>query len=249
MAKRLSDPTAADYSELLAAFREVPDPAYAQDAAQRFVEALFERFGASLVLLRLFLTVRYDRLPQEERRFVDGRGRDTNTSHLIHGGTPVFTLLGTRGERQEWNDRTSSSHFRCIPLASTAFVSSLSMLSRQLESVGLDLEMIDDWEKRITATGRADRYCGRLYIRDAAIDRDSHGRMIVPKQDFVAAHGVKSVFGFGSGYGNYPSLATLFAFANEELTEHALEPFTDLLEAFVSSTGALVGEERFFAEN
>lgn len=249
MAQRLSDSTTADYEELLATLQKAAVPGCAQDAAQKFVEVIFEQFSESLVLLRLFITVRYDRLPLEDRLFVDGRGRATNTSQLIHGATPVFTLLGSRGERPEWNDRTASSHFRCIPLASTAFVSALSMLSRQFESVGLDLAIIDDWETKVAAFGRGDQFRGRLYIRDAAIDRDVQGRMIVPKQDFVAANGVKSVFGFGSGYGNYPSLVTLFAFTREELAEHALEPFTDLLKAFVASTATLVGKELFFAGN
>lgn len=249
MAQRLSDATTADYEELLAALRKVAVPGCAQNAAQQFVEVIFERFSESMVLLRMFITVRYDLLPLEDRLFVDGRGRDTSTSHLINGATPVFTLLGSRGERPEWNDRTASSHFRCIPLASTAFVSSLSMLSRQFESVGLDLGIIDDWEAKIAATGRGDLFRGMLYIRDAAIDRDLQGRMIVPKQDFVAANGVKSVFGFGSGYENYPSLVTLFAFTREELAEHALEPFADLLKAFVASTETLAGKELFFAGN
>lgn len=249
MAQRLSDSTTADYEELLATLRKVAVPGSAQDAAQQFVEVIFEQFSESLVMLRLFITVRYDRLPLEDRLFVDERGRATNTSHLIHGATPVFTLLGSRGERPEWNDRTASSHFRCIPLSSTAFVSSLSMLSRQFESVGLDLAIIDDWETKVAALGRGDQFRGTLYIRDASIDRDLQGRMIVPKQDFVAANGVKSVFGFGSGYENHPSLVTLFAFIREELAERALEPFTDLLKAFVASTETLVAKELFFAVN
>ena len=246
MAKRLSDPTAPDYDELLEEISGVAACACTQDAAQQLVEAIIRRFSDSLVLLRLFITLRYDQLPQEDRLFVDGRGRATNTAHLIHDATPVFTLLGTRGERPEWNDRTASSHFRCIPLASTAFISSLSMLSRQFESVGLDLELIDSWETKVAAMGRADQYRGMLYIRDAAIDRDSQGRMIVPKQDFVAASGVKSVFGFGSGYRTYPSLVTLFAFTNKELAPQALEPCTDLLERFIAATETLAGRERFF---
>ncbi|KAF0215946.1 MAG: hypothetical protein FD174_3956 [Geobacteraceae bacterium] len=245
MAKRLSDVTCADYEALQAGMGEIADCSSVQEAAQRFVDRVYERFCGSLVLLRLFITVRYDALSQEDRLFVDGRGQATNTSQLIHGATPIFTLLGTRGKRPEWNDRRASAHFRCIPLASTAFIASLSMLSRQFESVGFDLGLIDSWETKVASTGRADRYRGMLYIGDAGIDRDGQGRMIVPKQDFVAASGIKTTLGFGSGYTCHPTMVTLFAFTNEIIERSAVEPLTNLLEGFVSSTESLVGQGRF----
>lgn len=246
MVKRMSGAAAADFEELQQEMQGIAGCVCAQEAAQMLVERLYGRFSDSLVLLRLFMTIPYAELPEEDRRFVDGRGRDTNTSHLINGATPIFTLLGSRGEMAAWNDRRSSSHFRCIPLASTAFVSSLSMLSRQFGSVGLDLGLIDAWETKVVSTGRADQFRGMLHIRDAGIDRDVQGRMIVPKQEFVGAHGVKSVFGFGSGYARHPTLVTLFAFTNETVERSAVEPFTNLLEAFIASTESLVGRGHFF---
>lgn len=246
MTQRLLAAATADYGELQEEMRWITDCSCVQEAAQRFVEMLYGRFSDSLVLLRLFVTPRYDELPDEDRLFVDERGRATNTSHLIHAATPIFTLLGTRGARPEWNDRRASAHFRCIPLASTVFVASLSMLSRQFESVGLDLGLIDDWESTVASVGRADHFRGVLHIRDAAADRDSQGRMIVPKQDFVAAYGVKSVFGFGSGYVSRPVLVTLFAFTREELAEDAPALLTDMLEQFTASTDVLARQGRFF---
>lgn len=246
MMKRMSEAAVADFEELQQEMQGVAGCVCAQETAQMLVERLYGRFSDSLVLLRLFMTIPYAELPEEDRRFVDGRGRDTNTSHLINGATPIFTLLGSRGEMAAWNDRRASSHFRCIPLASTAFVSSLSMLSRQFESVGLDLGLIDVWETKVVSIGCADQYRGVLYIRDAGIDRDVQGRMVVPKQEFVGANGVKSVFGFGSGYARHPTLVTLFAFTNETVERSAVEPFTNLLEAFISSTELLVGQGRFF---
>jgi hypothetical protein len=240
MAKRLSEATKVDYEELLKETQGIAGCSCAQDAAQRFVELLYERFSTSLVLLRLFITVRYDELPEEDRLFVDGRGQATNTSHLIHGATPVFTLLGTRGNMPEWNDRRNSQHFRCIPLASTAFIASLSMLSKQFESVGFDLGLIDDWEAKVTATGRADRYRGMLYVGDSATERDPQGRMVVPKQEFVAASGVKSSLGFGSGYAGHPTLVTMFAFTNETIERPIVEPMMTLLDGFTAVTENLV---------
>ncbi len=246
MTRRLSDATPADYDVLLEEMRRLAAGSCVQETAQEFVDRLYGRFGDSLVLLRLFITLPCDRLPEEDRRFVDRRGRDTHTSRLIHGATPIFTLLGTRGRKPEWNDRRASTHFRCIPLASTAFVASLSMLSRQLESVGFDLGLIDAWETKVASSRGADRYRGMLHIGDAGADRDGQGRMVVPRQEFVVENGVKSVFGLGSGYPAYPSLVTLFAFTDEELAPDALAPCAGLLEHFITSTASLVGQERFF---
>jgi len=246
MMKRLSDATTADYKKLLSEMGEIAGCSCVQAAAQSFVELIYGRFSGSLVLLRLFITLRYDQLPEEDRLFVDGRGRDTNTSHCIHGATPIFTLLGSRGMRPEWNDRRTSSHFRCIPLASTRFVASLSMLSRQFENVGFDLGLIDDWKTKVVSAGRADKYQGMLYIGDAGIDRDSQGRMIVPKQEFVADSGVKTTLGFGSGYAGHPALVTLFAFTNETVEKPAVEPMAALLDGYIGITERLVEAANFF---
>lgn len=245
MTKRLTEATAADYEELEAEVGAIMASSCTVSAG-RFVAGLYERFSDSLVLLRLFITLRYDQLPAEDRLFVARRGEETKTSLLLHAATPIFTLLGTRGQRPEWNERSASSHFRCIPLVSTAFVSSLSMLSRQFESVGFDLGLIDAWEREVVVTGSAERYRGILYIHDAGVDRDAQGRMIVPKQDFVAAAGVKTTLGFGSGYADHPTMVTLFAFTNEGIERSAVEPISKLLEGFIASTAALVREGRFF---
>jgi len=247
MSKRLSEATVADFEEMLQDMGGMGGCACAQEAAQMLVDRVYGQFSASLVLLRLFVTVRYDKLPEEDRLFVDRRGRETNTSHLIHGATPIFTLLGTRGERPEWNDRRASSHFRCIPLASTAFVASLSMLSRQFESVGFDLALVDDWETKVASTGRADQFRGMLYIGDAGKDRDMQGRMIVPKQEFVAASGVRTTLGFGSGYTGHPTLVTLFAFTNETFERSAAEPMAALLEVYLGATERLVAVGSVFS--
>jgi hypothetical protein len=70
--------------------------------------------------------------------------------------------------------------------------------------------------------------------------------MIVPKQEFVAASGVKTTLGFGSGYAGHPTLVTLFAFTNETLKRPAVEPLAHVLEAFISSTEEMVANDRFF---
>jgi hypothetical protein len=246
MTKCLSKATVSDYERLLEEMQEITNCAFVQESAQKFMDRVYEHFSASLVLVRLFLTVRYDQLPEEDRLFVDERGRQINSSHLIHDATPIFTQFGTRGSRPEWNNRRDSSFFRCIPLVSTSFVSSLSMLSKQFESVEFDLGLIDAWQAKVVSSGHADQYRGLLYIKDAGTAMDSKGRMIVPKQEFVTANNVKTTLGFGSGYAIHPTLATVFAFTNETIELPVVEQFSNLLEKFISSTESLVSRGQFF---
>lgn len=249
MGKRLTEAVDADYEESLEEIRRLACCNSAEEVAQRFVDVIYEQFCDSLVLLRLFITMRYDHLPEEDRLFVDGRGQATSTSHLIHGATPIFTLLGTRGKRPEWNDRRASSHFRCIPLASTEFVASLSMLSRQFESVGFDLGLIDAWEAKVVSKGRADQYRGMLYVGDSATERDLQGRLVVPKQDFVTTSGVKTTLGFGNGYAVCPTLVTLFAFTNEYVEPDVVRPLSTLLDRYMNVSEKLVKQGRVFPDH
>jgi hypothetical protein len=244
--KRLSVATAGDFAMLLADVQGLRRFDSAEETAQAFVGILYEYFRESLILLRLFTTVRYAGLGELDRQFVDRRATDTGTANLITGNTPVFTLLGTRGRNPDWNERRKSQHFRCIPLASTAYVASLPMLSMQFKSVGFDLGRIDDWDAAVAAEGRADEYSGMLYIRDAGVEKDEQGRMIVPKQDFVAANNVRTVLGFGSGYATHPTLVTLFAFTNETIERSEAEPLASLLDAYLESSAELVRQGRVF---
>lgn len=120
------------------------------------------------------------------------------------------------------------------------------MLSRQFDTIGLDLSLIDDWETNVTSTGRADQFRGMLYIGDAAIDRDSQGRMSVPKQGFVTSSGVKTTLGFGSGYASHPTVVTLFAFTNEYVEPDNVRPLTTLLDRYMNVSEELViGDDKY----
>jgi hypothetical protein len=219
-----------------------------EEAAQAYVGMLYDGFEESLILLRLFITVSYGDLPATDRQFVDKRADELGITHHMEARTPILTLLGTRGRRAEWNDRQKSKRYRCIPLVSTEFVASLPMLSMQLRSMAFDLNLIDVWEEAVIAKGRADMYRGMLYIRDAGCDRDEHGRMIVPVQEFVVANNVKTVLGVGSGYANHPALLTLFAFTNEIINKREARPLATQLDAFKSLSGELVGQGCVFGK-
>jgi len=244
---KMSESNAADFEILVNSVKRIKGMDTAEDSAQAFIDIIYEYFQASLVLLRLFLSVPYAALPTQEKQLVDKKSNDSGTAHLYNDGTPVLTLLGTRGQKSEWNERHKSQGFRCIPLVSSAYVSSLSMLSMQFKKMGFDLRLLDAWDKTIVAIGHADEYSGMLYVHHAGIDKDEQGRMIVPHQAFVAENNIKSVVGFGGGYPNHPTIATLFAFTNEILSESMIKPFASLLEAYISISKGLVGSGRILS--
>lgn len=205
--------------------------ACAAQAAQAVADAAYERLGGSLVLLRVFTTLPFAALPAPDRDLVRRKCEEKALLGALRQGTPVLTLLGTRGRNPDWDDRARSQRFRCIPLVSAAYVAAHSMLELQLRAMRFDPGLVDRWDEEVVARGRADRFSGLLYVRDAATDRDEQGRPAVPGQAFVAEHGVKTVAGCGAGYARHPALATLFAFASEHLEREHVEPFTTLLDA------------------
>jgi hypothetical protein len=186
-------------------------------------------------------------LSAQDRQLVDKKGDISGIAHLFRDSTPVLTLLGTRGRNADWNERDKSQGFRCIPLLSSKYVTSLSMLSMQFKNMNFDFSQFDDWDTSIVEKGRAGEYSGMLYVNDAVIDKDDQNRMIVPRQEFVTEYGVKTVLGFGAGYSNHPTIVTLFAFTNEILTKSVAEPFAQLLEAYTSVSKELIQNGRIFS--
>jgi len=112
--------------------------------------------------------------------------------------------------------------------------------------MNVDLSYFDSWDSTIAAKGHADEHAGMLYVNDATIDRDEQGRMIVPRQDFVAANNVKSVLGFGIGYSGQPAFVMLFVFANEILNKQEMEPFAAILKAYQEISEKSVRDGRIF---
>lgn len=242
--KKMSDSTPTDFEILLNSVNRIKGIDTAAALAQAFIDIIYEYFQESLVLLRLFASVPYAALPTLDKQLVGKKADDSGTAHLYNDGTPILTLLGTRGQKSDWNERHKSQGFRCVPLVSSAYVASLSMLSMQFKKMQFDFGLFDTWDTTVVAKGRADEYTGMLYIHHAGTGKDDQGRMIVPHQEFVAEYNVKTVLGFGGGYSNHPTFVTLFAFTNENLSESMMKPFASLLESYISISKELVGGER-----
>jgi hypothetical protein len=245
--KRMSDSNLGDFRILTDSLIRIKGLDAAEDLAQAFIDIIYEYFQESLVLLRLFSSVPYAALPVQDKQLVDKKANDSGTAHLYNDGTPILTLLGTRGQKSDWNERNKSQGFRCIPLVSSTYVASLSMLSMQFKKMEFDFGLFDTWDTTIVAKGHADKYSGMLYVNHAGIDKDEQGRMVVPRQEFVAENNVKTIVGFGSGYSNHPSFVTLFAFTNEIQSESMMKPFASLLEIYLSVSKELVENGRIFS--
>lgn len=245
--KKISDATPGDFEYLLNMVKRTYAVDAAEKLAQAFVDTIYEYFQESLVLLRLFSSVPYAVLPVQDRQLVDKKANDSGTAHLYSDRTPILTLLGTRGKKPDWNERSKSQGFRCIPLVSSGYVASLSMLAMQFRKMNFDLGLFDDWEATIITKGRADQFSGMLYVNNAGIEKDELGRMIVPRQEFVAENNVMTTLGFGGGYSNHPTIAILFAFTNEILSESMVKPFAILLDAYISISKEHVGNGRILS--
>jgi hypothetical protein len=215
-------------------------------AAQAFASALYDRFPKTFLLVRLFANVRFDGLPECDRRLVEDKARAFGEPLPVPVATPVLALLGTRGRHPDWNVRQRSQRFRCLPLLSSRYVASLSMLCLQLEAMGLDLSTLDSWDTNVTDAGHADQWAGWVHVANPAADRDRQGRMAVPAQDFVSTHGVKSVIGSGAGYKHHPTILTLFSFCAEPTDPALGGPIQGLVEAFRTVTEPLVQADSMF---
>src|SRR5215207_4444583 len=62
------------------------------EAAQRFADSLQERFAASVVLVRMYGTVPFGALPEDERSFAGALAAQRDVQHLAPE-TPVLVLL------------------------------------------------------------------------------------------------------------------------------------------------------------
>ena len=138
-------------------------------------------------LVRLYKTHAYKDLDPELRGFAQG----------ILGHAPesedmkCLTLLGTSGEKTEWNSRSSSSGHKAIPLPSESFVAQIPMISRLVSQFGLDVNAMIRPDPSLLVDLERKEY-NAFHVPEAV------GSPYIPAQEeFVIPHGVRSVVGFG----------------------------------------------------
>lgn len=216
-----------------------------QEAAQKFLEALYDDLAESAVLFRLFATCSYGGLPEREKEFALALARGRGCADEIEGGTNVVVLLGTRGKKPTWNDRYRSESHLAVPLASASFIKTIPMVSRLMSDMGTGVEWIEKQKTNIVVTSMG-RMARVLYVEDAATALTSDGFKVVPDQAFVAENRVKTVIGLGGAYLNR-TIVVILLFTSERVPSERVEKLMPLVHGFKVATMKLVMGGRVFA--
>jgi hypothetical protein len=214
-------------------------------AAQRFCDMLYATFEESVVLVRVFATVRFENLPLPLRGFVE-RLVGARAQAVLGPRTPVLTLLGTRGGVPRWNSRHLSEGHVAIPLASAEFVEAIPMIASLVKQLGIGIDDAQDIETAIV-TQSLGRVAGVFYVEDAEEAVDSKGRRIIAAREFVREHGVRTVFGFGGAYALTGTFVVTVVFTRETVARGQAERFMRLANQFKTSTMRPAGRRRILA--
>ncbi len=215
-----------------------------EEAAQRFVQSLYNAFKESIVLVRTFVTIPIAELPREIQGFANNLAQGAGIAVPLPRDEMILTLFGTAGVAPEWNDRKQSKGHVGIPLASVAFVGAIPMMSALLEQLGFDLGWIRG-EKEIVARCIGS-LGGTFFVKDAPTSKDSKDRFIIAGQEFVKKYGVHSVFGFGGGYTGVGKFMVTIVFTRETFDRSKATMFQSLANMFKISTGKVIKNQAQF---
>lgn len=163
-----------------------------EETAQRIVQYLYGCLVGptgepACPLIRLFITQAYGDLPADYQCFA----RNVLGAESIASPVKCLTLLGTAGERPEWNDAERSHRYKSIPLISETFVAQFPMFSQLFAQLGINLSSAHGTHPELLVDTK-ERTFNVFYVADAV------GSPFVPVQEeFVIPYGIRSVIGFG----------------------------------------------------
>ena len=164
-----------------------------EEVAERVVGLLYSDItetasdASACVLVRFYMTVKYESLDSGLREF----GAKLMENQQLQPATRCLTLLATRGERPEWNSRTTSAGHRTIPLPSSQVVATIPMVAQLITQLGLDVSALVNPNSTLVLEAEQHTY-GVFYVPEA------QGSPYIPAQeDFVLPYHVHSVLGFG----------------------------------------------------
>lgn len=216
-----------------------------EEAAQEVCTELHSRFTESVTLARVFLTVPFGSLPQGVKDFVQNLAKSPKAESGLKPTTPVLSLLGTRGQESNWNDRRKSNGHLGIPLISAAFVGAIPMISRLLRELGVPIDWVDSHDSEIIKK-TVGKSAGLFFVEDAASATDHEGRKIIAAQDFVSGYKIRTVFGTGEAYANGQILVNVL-FCSDLVPRAAAERFPELISLFKNGTTPLVEAGKIFS--
>lgn len=185
-----------------------------QDAADAVVRLFIDSFRDAdgtrqIALARLYRTARFSGLTPELQAFA-AAGSD------LRPDTVCLTLIGSAGERLEWNDPSRSVTHRAIPLNSTRAVADLPMIARLLEQFDAT-QIIEGDTSALEGRGTFDVF----HVADPMQSP------YVPAKDFVVETGIRSVIGFG-GFLPPEDLFAVILFCRTEMAAVTAEMFSPL---------------------
>jgi hypothetical protein len=215
-----------------------------QEAAQKCASFIYEEEKDSLALIRFYATVPFKQLPASDKSFALNLALANRVADLLEEDTLVLSLLGTRGDMADWNDRHKSKNHLGIPLVASSFVEAIPMVSQLMKDMGIGLNWLDTKDTGIVVKTLG-RIAGVFYVREAATSVDEQGRKIVPAQDFVSANGIQTVFGLGGSYLN-STCVILILFTRELMERSQVERFLPIVNTIKTVTMSQVMRDQIF---
>jgi hypothetical protein len=167
-------------------------------------------------LIRCFKTHPYEELDAQLREEVRGM-----LGYTPSGTMKCLTLLGTVGDKWEWNSRHTSLGHKAIPLVSEDMVAQSPMISQLIQQLGLDISTVLKPERKLLVEFE-EKNLNVFHVPEAV------GSSYIPAQEsFVIPFGIKSVQGFG---GLLPSgnLFAIIMFSKVPITRKTAEIFKTL---------------------
>lgn len=216
-----------------------------EPAASHLVELFADEFAGRVVLARVFATVPFDRLPAFNRNATAALAASKGASDRLRPDTPVLSLLATRGQQPAWCDRRLSKGHVGIPLVSQDFVDAAPMVAALFAELGFSLvgrERGASCERLLGGES-----AGSMYVADAKTAVDQRGRKVIAAQDFVAVHGVETVFAVGGCWPNRDLVACI-VFLQGSLGRAAVRRLAPLLSVFRAGTTSQAMHGRYFAD-
>jgi len=217
-----------------------------EEVAQLTSQNVYDSFRESVVLARFYTTIPYKKLPEANQRFAANVAKQHGASAKLGEETPVLSLLGTCGDKAEWNSRRTSKNHVGIPLISADFIELIPMVARLLKDLGLSLSGIAGGSPDIE-TSTFGKLGGLFYVQDAKTAVDHSGRKIISAQDFVSSHGIKTVFGTAGLYFLTKMFVTLVVFTRDTIPREVAQHFMPVGGGITGATSELANRGRLFS--
>jgi hypothetical protein len=188
---RLETLSVDDVVELTGSIRDVAAACHtmahaAQEITNHLREVLVGDAGdPACALVRLYTTARGRAVPEN----LATRARASGDAPP----GPSLLLMGTSGTRPEWNDRRLSVSHAIIPLdRADVLADRAPMIAGLLGELGVDVDTFLDLTEGDASLIQHQEY-GIFHVERA------EGSRLIPAQDFVADHRIRSVVGCGGG--------------------------------------------------